>query len=290
MNCALWLNKQKVQQASEIPDNLDVASLRGYFLAGSLVEWLRENGGEKYAEKLSKISADDPQLNLKIADIFGGKPLRSKPMRKAAEDISEQPHAETAQNGIYGSAVSSYGVPSSAAFGSAGYGSSSYAYLTSSSFGGFWEFLQKIGTSSFGSFGLESFSQWEWLFSLFGRGYGSFYFGSFGSFHEWEWEWLFRLLGQSYGSFYSGSFGSFREWEWEWLFRLFSGGGSFSVSSFGSFYLWFWNGYFGSGSFGILNELADIPNLPVLDEYDRIMLETLMRCPLDRFGYGVHNI
>lgn len=263
MNCALWLNKQKVRHASEIPENLDVASLRGYFLAGSLLEWLRQNGGEEYAEKLSGISADDVQLNKKIADIFNGKPLRAKPMRTASDNSSEQPPVrtpgETEQNDICGSAVSSYFVPSSGSFKFANYGSGSSAFLQLSSFGEFWELLQKIGTGSFGSFNLGSYSQWAWLFALFERGYGSFAFGSFSSFHEWEWEWFFRLFT--------------------------SKGGSFSMSSFGSFYADFFSGIFGS-----FDTFADPPRFPVLDEYDRIMLETLMICPLDRFGYGVHNI
>ena len=276
MNCALWLNKQKVQHASKIPENLDVASLRGYFLAGSLIEWLRENGGEEYAEKLSEISADDTELNNKIAKIFGGKPLKSKPMQTVSDKLSERTPVRMPE--IPSSAVSSYRMPSSWALGSVRYGSGSvgsfgsFSYLRLSSFREFWEFLQNFGAGSFGSFSLGSYSQWEWLFRLFWQSYGSFYFGSFTSFHEWEWEWLFRLFTSS-------------------------GGGSFSISSFSSFYMRFWGGLFGSfGGFGSftgsadLNAFADPLQFPVLDEYDRIMLETLMRCPLDHFGYGVHNI
>ena len=277
MNCALWLNKQKVQNASKIHENLDVASLRGYFLAGSLIEWLRENGGEEYAEKLSKISADDPELNQKIAKIFGGRPIRSKPMLTASDKPSGRSYAQPQD--ASGSAISSYRMPSSWALGLVHYGSgfgslSSFSYLKLSSFSEFWKFLQSLGTGSFGSFSLGSYSQWEWLFALFARSYGSFNIGSFTSFHEWEWEWLFRLFT--------------------------SGGGSFSMSGLGSFYMRFWSGLFenfgsfsGFGSFGSFTGFvgfADPLQFPVLDEYDRIMLETLMRCPLDSFGYGVHNI
>lgn len=268
MNCALWLNKRKVQHASEIPDNLDAASLRGYFLAGSLVEWLRENGGAEYAEKLSALSPDDPELNEKIVSIFGGKAVRSKPMTSASEDAGERTRTEQS---VF-SAMSSYRLPGGS-FTLAEYGSGSFSQLWSASSGKLYEFMRKFGTSSFGSFNWGSFSHWEWLFALFGQKYGLFSFGSFTSFHEWE-------------------------WEWEWFFRLFSsGGGSFSISGFGSFYLRFRSGFFGSfegygsqRSQWSLNALADPIRLPVLDEYDRIMLETLMRCPLDRFGYGVHNI
>lgn len=262
MNCALWLNKQKVRHASEIPKNLDVASLRGYFLAGSLLKWLRENGGEEYADKLSVVSADDEQLNQKITDIFGGRPLRSKPMQTASDEFSAPPAptpGKTEQNDVRGSMTSSFSAPSSGSFRFINYGSGSSAYLQFSSFGEFWELMQKIRTGSFGSFNMGSYSQWEWLFALFGKSYGSFAFGSFSSFHEWEWEWFFRLFT--------------------------GGGGSFAWTSFSSFYTQFLNGIFGSFS-----PFADPKRFPVLDEYDRIMLEILFKCPLDRFGYGIHKI
>lgn len=247
MNCgALWLNKRKVRHASEIPENLDVGSLRGYYIAGGLLEWLRENGGEEYAERLSAISADDARLNEKLAEIFGGKPLRAKRLRTASGKLREQPLGQTEQRAQCGFTGSRKIAPSSGSF----------AYWQLTSFGEFWEILQKMQS---GSFELGSYSQWAWLFALFERRYGSFTLGSFTSYHEWEWEWLFRLFT--------------------------GGGGSFSPSSFGSFYPEFLNGLFGS-----FRHFADQGCFPILDEYDRIMLETLMICPLDRFGYGVHNI
>ena len=66
MNCALWLNQRKVYSAEEICDDPDIASLCGYFCAGSLIEWLRTHNGEKYAEKLEKISPKDPELKENI--------------------------------------------------------------------------------------------------------------------------------------------------------------------------------------------------------------------------------
>lgn len=270
MNCALWLNKRKVRRASEIRDNLDVAALRGYFLAGSLVEWLCENGGKKYAEKLSGLSPADPELNDKIAGIFGGKPVGSKSLRNTSEEVTEQ-HIVCGQS--ISSAVSSYQFPSSGSFRFEEYGSGvtgSFGSFSYSQLSSFREFLRLYGTSSFGSFSLGSYSQWEWLFRWFWQGYGSFYFGSFSSFHEWEWEWLFRLFFTGSGSFSlsSSSFGSYNR-----------------LSLFG-----FLSSFTGFGSFGSFNAFPDLSNFPVMDEYDRIMLETLMRCPLDRFGYGIHNI
>ena len=233
VDCALWLNRRKIRSASEIPQNLDVASLRGYFLAGSLVDWLCGHGGEDYAEKLRKIPADSPDLNEKIAAVFGGKPTQGKPLN-GGESCG-------------GSFVSG-----------SSYNICSYPRLSSlmpsfGSFGSFREFIIKLGS------------------------YSSFYFTS-GGFHEWEWEWLLGILGAG-GSFNVTSFTSFRGME-----RLFGRLGSFGFGSFGSFP---WN--FGElfGSFMGANLFKD---LPALDEYDLIMLETLMRCPLDRFGYGIHNI
>lgn len=256
MNCALWLNRRKIYRACEIPENLDVASLRGYFLAGSLVEWLRANGGGEYAEKLSELSPDDDALNQKLAAVFGSDPLPVKTFGSG----SDIPPADTARFAAPPtSSLSSYPISPSYSFPRF---PSSYSFSSFSSFfenfGSFWQFLQ---TGSFGSFAAGSYSQWAWLFALLSRSYGSFTFGSFASFHEWEWEWLFKLFGGygSFGSFYFGSFGSLTV---NWLSGFF---GSFSPSAF-------------------------LPNLSKLDEYDRIMLETLMNCPLDRFGYGIHNI
>lgn len=249
MDCALWLNRQKVYSADEISANPDVASLRGYFLAGSLVEWLNAHNGEQYAKKLSKLRPDDPELTEKLAKIFGGSPAQCK--RFGSETASA--NAAPLSAGSFPHALTS-------ALGSFEIGSSgSFRYENLSSFGSFmhiWELF--LG----GSFSQSSFS--------FGSG-----------FHEWEWEWLFKLY--KYGSFTLGSFTSFHEWEWEWLYKAFRYG------SFGFF------GSFGSFSFGSFTKygsltLSEYPDPSALDEYDRIMLETLMRCPLDRFGYGIHNI
>lgn len=248
MNCALWLNKRKIRHASEIPDNLDLAplaslaSLRGYFLAGSLSEWLWENGGGRYAKRLDRLSPDDPALNEKLAAIFGCKADFGKALSSAPSEVIQAQTPSTAP----GSFPSSFTPRNSFRFTEFGSGSFSYEMLTS--FGELWELLWK-----FGSFNLTSFTG----------------FGGSWKLHEWEWEWLFRLYGGS-GSFASTSFSSFG-----------TGFGSFDV--FGNI-------------FGLLNgnlgsfELRRLLENLALDEYDRIMLETLMLCPLDRFGYGIHNI
>ncbi|MCM1166007.1 MAG: hypothetical protein NC299_09190 [Lachnospiraceae bacterium] len=216
MDCALWLNRRKIHSAAEIAQEPDIASLRGYFLAGSLLPWLREHGGVRYAKKLAKISPDDPELNEKLAAIFGG----------------------SAEGKRFGE-----GAPAAPNTGFCG----SYAPCLFGSFG--------YPTGSFG---------------------GSFRFGS--GMHEWEWEWLFELYKS--GSFTLGSFSGFNALSSERLFAALRSG-SFAFGSF----------RFGSFPTDLGSLYAPFAFDPAaLDEYDRIMLETLMLCPLDRFGYGIHNI
>lgn len=220
MDCALWLNRCKIRDASEIPRNLDIASLRGYFLAGSLVEWLREHNGADYAAELEKIPLDCPELNSRICEIFGGSPVHGIPL-----------NGKTAESGIY-----------------TGYGS----YTSFGSSPNIWKILARF----WGSFG----GSWN-------------FFGS--GIHEWEWEWLFKLHG-FYGSFGSFSLTSGRyESTLENLFTRLNFG---SFSSFGSFRSFPWE------------LLGSYRGSPILDEYDLILLQTLMNCPLDRYGYGIHVI
>ena len=74
MDCCLWLNRKKISSAAEIIDNFDLAAVRGYFLGGSLSEWLREHGGTVYADRLDKLRTldpQDPQLNDRLVEVFG---------------------------------------------------------------------------------------------------------------------------------------------------------------------------------------------------------------------------
>ncbi len=288
MDCSLWLNRKKIDSAAQIPDNLDVASLRGYFLAGSLIEWLKEHGGKRYAAKLAKLSGDDPSLNEKIAAIFGGAPLPSKPLAgdaRCACDI---------QCSYFSGIAGSLKLPdwlSSANLSSGISGS----YLSSLEISSFLAYLSgKYGSFSIsGSFG-GSFSEWEWewLWLLSGYSGGSFVSASFSETSFSRWEWLLRLLsGYSGGSFVSASFSETSFSQWEWLLRLLSGysGGSFVSTSFSETGSSQWERFFemfgsvGGGSFSVKIPLE-------MNEYDFIMLKTLMICPLDRFGYGIHII
>lgn len=258
MDYALWLNRHKIRTASEISDYPDIASLRGYFLAGTLVKWLYEHDGEHLAKKLEKLSHGDPDLNNKLSEIFGAGSSECKSFGSGQHEQTHTGSSSFLPESFHGSFPAASGSYNTGSFGS-------YSYAAISSFGSFlrtWEF-------SSGSF-------------LF----GSYIFGS--GMHEWEWEWLYNLYKS--GSFTLGSFTSFHEWEWEWLFRVMRSG-SFAGGSFvsGSFFRLLSLGSWHSGSFGSL--AAPMPVFSeTLDEYDRIMLETLMKCPLDRFGYGIHNI
>lgn len=253
MDCALWLNRRKVFYASEISDNLDTASLLGYFAAGSLVEWLYEHGGEEYAKKLEKLSPSDNDIREKIEQVFKGKPV-------AYRTLGSEKSAKCA-------------------LGSLSCGS----YRPSSMRGSF-----RLGSGSFllSSF-LKSFRTGSGSFYNY---VGSFYLGSFlfgSGFHEWEWEWEWEKF---FGSFFntSFSFGSGLLARLAFL-RNFGSFGSFSFGSyrFGSFNF---GSFKGAGSFGAANLPELPPFLQNLDEYDRIMLLSLYGCPLNQFGYGIHNI
>lgn len=232
MNCSLWFGRCRVNNASEIAEHFDLASVRGYFLGGSLAEWLREHGGEQQAAELDALDPKDPALDRRLAEIFGQAPKAQKKV-----------FTGTAAAGCCS--------------GGAGYGS---------------------GSSFRGSYFPGSFSLTSFL-GNFGYGSGSFFSGSYSV----------------------GSYGGFRmrEWEWEWRYSSFLGsfgGGSRRAGSFfagmfigGSFYGSFRTGSFLGGSFPC-SGMGYGSRFITPDEYDRIMYETLRRCPLDCFGYGIHIV
>lgn len=251
MDCALWLNRRKVFRADEIHNNADIASLRGYFLGGSLCKWLRSHGGDSFADMLDELSPDDPDLNEKLTRIFCGSAATEIPSIKLDATSAGDP----APRAVCSSA---HGLPCSRGI--------------------------FFGTDNNGSFG-GSFARGSFG-SYFGNYFGSYRFGSFGSYklgsfmNEWEWEWVLGSFRRSAGSFAGTSYRA----------------GSFGFGSFGSFRY----GSFGSFRFGsFVNGMLPFGVFPrdkygslvmFMDEYDRIMYETLKKCPLDRFGYGIHII
>lgn len=237
MKCSIWLNRKKIDSAALIPENLDIASLRGYFLGGSLIEWLEEHDGEEYARLLKELSPDDMQLNEKLSAVFGGNAIIGKP-------LDGKSRCETAAALSEDRSVTDSAAENSFATGNSADISAMSAVLSSYLSGSFPEW------------------EWEWLWNYYkGFGSGSFVTGSF-----YESSYLLSMFEKYYGSSFVqtsyGSFSSFSQWERlsQMLTKLLNSKcGSFSENNFMG-----------------------------LDEYDYIMLKTLLLCPLDRFGYGIH--
>lgn len=233
MDCAIWLGRKKIFSADDIADNFDIAAVRGYFLAGSLVRWLEAHGGAAYAEQLEQLDPSDPALNERLAAIFGQESFR------AAVHTTDESLVR---------AINSLKNGNPAAVSSANSSAGSYFFGFGSHYG---SFAERFSGSSFG--------------------YGSLG-GSFMRTWEWEWEWRFGSfrragIGSSFSAAYAGSFSY----------------GSFGYMSFGSFTAALPSSYKGiplGGSFRCLTA----------DEYDEIMYRCLAMCPLNRFGYGIHNI
>ncbi len=184
MNCCLWLNSKKVRNADEIISNFDLASLRGYFLGGSLIKWLNANGGTIYAEKLNQISAVD-NINEGICYAFG---MNSKPniVKHETKEIisvtkpisssfnSQIPNLFTSGSYLYTRLMS---------IGSGGlwnYASSGGLWNYASS-GGLWNYASSGGLWNYASSGgLWNYAGSGGLWNYVGSGSYSFLFG-FGS-------------------------------------------------------------------------------------------------------------
>lgn len=207
MDCCLWLNRKKISNAAEIIDNFDLAAVRGYFLGGSLSEWLREHGGTVYADRLDKLRTldpQDPQLNDRLAEVFG----------VSARAVTEVFCGNAPDNGA---CAGNNGGSRCGSFGSFSGG-----------------FRGGSGSFNFGSYG---------VFQGSGLGIGSGGLTALGSYRfslwEWEWEWRFAGRGSFRGSF--GSLGSYRFGSGSYLLGSFgsfpwgSFSGSFGAGSFGGF-------------------------------------------------------
>ncbi len=185
MDCALWLNKRKIFSAEEIPANFDIAAIRGYFLGGSLIPWLKANGGASYAEALERIDPSTPKLNDTLSEIFGKH--CNAPVHRADEQLINF------IDNIKGGCAPAQNIGSvSVRTGSYNADLGSYRLAT-------------------GSYVLSSYL------------FGSYRFGSYKGFSLWEWEWewylsSFRKKSGSFagitgsynlGSYKFGGFGSF---------------------------------------------------------------------------------
>ena len=158
MDCCLWLNRKKISSAAEIVDNFDLAAVRGYFLGGSLSEWLREHGGTVYADRLDKLRTldpQDPQLNDRLAEVFGG----------SAGAVTGGFCGNVPDNG--GSRCGSFGSFSGGFRGGSGsFNFGSYGVFQGSGLG--------IGSGGLTALGSYRFSLWEWEWEWRFVGRGSF--------------------------------------------------------------------------------------------------------------------
>lgn len=246
MDCAIWLGRKKIFSADDIADNFDIAAIRGYFLGGSLINWLESHGGEMYINALNALDPKAPALNDRLTEIFIQKKCEV-PVHKSDEQLITVVDMLKSGGAVSGSGVCSYNAGS--------YKLGSFAF----GFGSFTTGSFRSGSFRSGSFGRTWQWEWEWRFGSF-RG-GSFRFGntSFGG--------SYRLGSFNFGSFASGSY------------RL----GSFDWSRFGSLPIGMLPSSYRGVPLGSFRPMT-------ADEYDEIMYRCLNMCPLNRFGYGIHNI
>ncbi len=243
---------------------MDIAALRGYFLGGSLAEWLKEHDGAAYAERLAQLDPSDPDLNNRLLEVFGvvSCPAAEKEVFRGNTAVCGSPD-DSGACGSFGSLSSFSSFGSFGSFGSFSLGSLTYGF--SGVFGSF-----TTGSYSSGSYG----------------SYGSF----FSRFLMWEWEWEWR-----FGGSYTGSFGgSFRRLDFGSYglygsYSLYGSYGLYGSYRFGSYLFgsaaYLAGSFKGFGSSGWQGWQGMTP-----EEYDRIMYECLRRCPLDCFGYGIHIV
>ncbi len=70
INCCLWIGGKKVSDLDGIKKNFDIADVRGYFLAGTLADWLIAHNATKEAELLMSISKDADDIDKELKRIF----------------------------------------------------------------------------------------------------------------------------------------------------------------------------------------------------------------------------
>lgn len=210
MDCSLWFDRCRINSAADIREHFDLAALRGYFLGGRLIEWLREHGGQEQADLLSGLTAQEPELDRRLCEIFGQKLPEVRAVFRnegGAADPGGRPGGSFSGSGsFFGGSSGSYTANYASFFGS-GVFSGSYSANSSGFFG------------SRGSFSAFRLWEWEWEWR-FGGSRGSFRRGSFlghGSY----------LLGSYIGG--SFHFGSYRFGSWGYIAGAgsFNGNGSF---------------------------------------------------------------
>ncbi len=252
----LWLFEKKAYTLKDVTDNFDTDSLSAYFLAGSLVRWLKNIGEDEIADLVGRINRKGDiarQLRrcfgLENSEIKADFPVPDYAFEYHPFDFSCQGCGETAPRTQYGSFSSNHGsYPGS--FGS-------YRSAVSSAYG------SNI-TGSYLTSGL--------LFGGYGSGYSNIFLagGSFSAFFS----------SGAAGSFTIGSFG------YGFGFGYGRGSGSISYGSLtGSYSYGRPFGRTASGSF-----IIDLAGTQITEEeYKRTMIN-LSSCPMNERGYGIHLI
>lgn len=83
----LWLNGRKISNSADIVTNYDSEALRGYFLGGILVRWLKMAGDNAAAEKVASIDING-DIDAALAIAFG---LIDKPLKTFQPVTAESP-------------------------------------------------------------------------------------------------------------------------------------------------------------------------------------------------------
>lgn len=186
MDCCLWFDRCRINSAAEIAEHFDIASLRGYFLGGSLAVWLREHGGADYAEQVERLDPADPELNQRLAEIFGQKPVEKRVFTGNGSAAVFQPNGSFPGSfpGSYSGSYSGSFAQGSGISGSFGVSAGSGGSYVSGSFTKFcmweWEWEWRLGGSFSGSYRVTgSFAGGSFGFGSYVFGSGAYLLGSF---------------------------------------------------------------------------------------------------------------
>lgn len=173
MKCALWLNGKKVFKAQEIVDNFDISAIRGYFLGGCLYDWLVDNEGEKYIDKILNLSHSDEKLNERLMEIFGQN-IQEINLHKHTENKPNNNTVTSSPTSFYSTSYNSFFVFGSFIYGSFSYGSHQFEYEFEFERGSFGSY--RLGSFYIGSFKPSSFiTSFDFLSSFYKYNISSFF-------------------------------------------------------------------------------------------------------------------
>lgn len=288
---SLWIGGKRVYNLNQLKENFDLESVELYCCGGGLARWLRQCGENETADKVEKLNTSF-DLSEQLAEIFGQpKPAKTElanltsvldvPEKNKDFAASFTAKALQSESGSFmpGEKTDTFNsglsLPSSYEISSFGVSS----FETSSVYTGSSAAFSTSFSLNFSSFSLETT-----LFSLSSFNFTSTSFMT-SSFHEFEYEYetggSFSILS---GSFALGSFKAYADSFTDTSFihtvssfnpELHSDGRVASDKS-------------ENGSFDGENADGDA-NTTQLSPSEKI-LQNIIACPLNRFGYGLHLI